>query len=143
MQAPCQIRNKIMEIEFGCEIRNIYLIPDEDCTFDDGFIYKEIIIRTNQFIILTPDEEYDEIQVSIKDNISEEFINIAHRCEGYTNRKLIGLWKCENPLGCIDQIIIGVDLFHPSLSFLCELGRIGVYKLDQLLSCNFIKPIKE
>ena len=128
------------KLEFGQEIRNIYLIPDT-LSYDKIFVFKMIVIETSQFIILEPKEETDEIKLSTKEFWDKSSEKKALKFEGLINRRLVGLWHCKNDNGYLDQIIIGVDVLRPTLSFLCECGLLGVFNNKALDSKNFVSSL--
>jgi hypothetical protein len=126
------------DILYGEIIKNIYFIPD-DKSYDDIFLFKKIIIETCQFIVFEPIEETDEIKISVKKIFNKESIKKSFILDGLSNKKLIGLWYCQNDLGFQDHIMIGLDIQRPTLSFLCECGQLGVFSYNTLKKGNFIK----
>lgn len=119
-----------MDIEFGKEIESIYLIQDKT-VFDEIFLFKKIIIKTNQLIIIEPDAATDEIKMSIREP-TEHDMEHTHTYNKLNGRKLIGLWRCTNDQGYLDQVIIGADVLRPTISIFCECGLLGVFSNNAL-----------
>ena len=114
------------------EVKGIYLVRSPRHYKSDTFLFRKIIIASNEFLIFTPIAETDEIEIDIKSQYDIHKHKKIIEYKKYNGQRVFDVKKCLNHMGCFDQYSIAFNGFNTSFSIICELGLLGIFESNPL-----------
>lgn len=118
---------------FGQQVSSILGIPNTDFNGDDGRTILDcltFVFETN-YLRVIPQAETDEISIEVDntDSLSSTSMIRIEQLEYLNGSKFSEYWECKNSRGYFDQILLGFQHLHPSISILCEGSALKVFSV--------------
>jgi len=109
------------------EVNGIYLVKPS-WQYSDIFLFSKIIIKTEEFLIFTPNKEVGDIKLELKSQYIFPTNKKIIEYDKYNGQKVFNVRKSINRMGCYDQFSIEFDSYNTFFTIINYIGLLGIFE---------------
>ena len=114
------------------EVNGIYLVKPS-WQYSDIFLFSKIIIKTEEFLIFTPNKEVGDIKLELKSQYIFPTNKKIIEYDKYNGQKFFDVKKSINRMGCYDQFTIEFGNLNTFFTIINNIGLLGVFESNPLI----------